>query len=96
MYGLFSAVSLQKSVRDRMKEVPVMGIYFALCWVSLGLAVLLLFIGLYNINMTDSEKGFCARSFLLSLVAAVTAQKNARDIALASRDDPATETPTGA
>ena len=60
MYGLFSAVSLQKSVRDRMEEIPVTGIYFGLCWVSLGLAVLLLFVGLYNIQMTDSEKGFFA------------------------------------
>lgn len=96
MYGLFSAVSLQKSVRDRMEEIPVTGIYFGLCWLSLGLAMLLLFIGLYNIKMADSEKGFFAMSFLLSLFAAVTVQKNVRDIALASRDDPAQQPPTDA
>ena len=96
MYGLFSAVSLQKSVRDRMEEIPVTGIYFGLCWVSLGLAILLLFVGLYNIQMTDSEKGFFAMSFLLSLFAAVTVQKNVRDIALASRDDPDAQIPTEA
>jgi uncharacterized membrane protein YiaA len=42
MYGLFASVSLQKSVRDRMEGIPVTGIYFGLCWLSLGLSVLLL------------------------------------------------------
>ena len=28
MYGLFAAVSLQKSVRDRLEGIPVTGIYF--------------------------------------------------------------------
>lgn len=86
MYGLFSAVSLQKSVRDRMENIPVTGIYFGLCWVSLGLAILLLGIGLANISLTDSEKGFFAMSFVLSLFAAVTVQKNVRDIALVGDD----------
>jgi uncharacterized membrane protein YiaA len=86
MYGLFSAVSLQKSVRDRMENIPVTGIYFGLCWVSLGLAILLLGIGLVNIKLTDSEKGFFAMSFVLSLFAAVTVQKNVRDIALVGDD----------
>lgn len=86
MYGLFSAVSLQKSVRDRMENIPVTGIYFGLCWVSLGLAMLLLGVGLANISLTDSEKGFFAMSFVLSLFAAVTVQKNVRDIALVGDD----------
>lgn len=45
MYGLFSAVSLQKTVRDRLEGIPVTGIYYSLCWVSLVIAVLLLIIG---------------------------------------------------
>ena len=28
MYGLFAAVSLQKSVRDKLDNIPVTGIYF--------------------------------------------------------------------
>lgn len=95
MYGLFSAVSLQKSVRDRMENIPVTGIYFGLCWVSLGLAILLLGIGLANISLTDSEKGFFAMSFVLSLFAAVTVQKNVRDIALVG-DDADTDSATDA
>ena len=88
MYGLFSAVSLQKSVRDRLEEIPVTGIYFGLCWLSLGLSLLLLAIGLWNANLASSEKGFYAMSFLLSLFAAVAIQKNIRDLAL-FKDDPA-------
>ena len=42
MYGLFSAVSLQKSVRDRLEGIKVTAIYFGLCWISLILAMILL------------------------------------------------------
>jgi len=87
MYGLFSAVSLQKSVRDRLEGVKVTGIYFGLCWFSLLLSILLLAIGLVNAALTPSEKGFYAMSFLLSLFAAVAVQKNVRDISLADEDD---------
>lgn len=80
MYGLFSAVSLQKSVRDRLTGVPVTAIYFTLCWVSLGLSIALLTVGLWNADIQGSEKGFYAMSFLLSLFAAVAVQKNVRDL----------------
>ena len=58
MYGLFAAVSLQKTVRDKMEGIPVTGIYFGLCWVSLGTALLLLSVGLFNAVLAYSEKGF--------------------------------------
>ena len=67
LYGLFASVSLQKSVRDRMEGIPVTGIYFGLCWLSLGMSVLLLAVGLWNSALASSEKGFFAMSFLLSL-----------------------------
>lgn len=85
MYGLFAAVSLQKSVRDRSEGIVVSGIYFGLCWVSVLLALLLLTIGLFNASMDNSEKGFYAMAFLLSLFAAVAVQKNVRDLAQADR-----------
>lgn len=78
-YGLFSAVSLQKSVRDRMEGIPVTNLYFGLCWMSLLLVLLLLTVGLWNATMASSEKGFYAMSFVLSLFAAVAVQKNVRD-----------------
>jgi len=80
MYGLFSAVSLQKSVRDQLQGIPVTPIYFGLCWSSLGLSVLLLAVGLWNASLALSEKGFYAMSFVLSLFAAVAVQKNVRDL----------------
>jgi len=83
MYGLFAAVSLQKSVRDRLEGIPVTGLYFGLCWISLGMSVLLLAVGLWNAELAGSEKGFYAMSFLLALFGAVAVQKNVRDIAAA-------------
>jgi uncharacterized membrane protein YiaA len=81
MYGLFSAVSLQKSVRDRLEGVPVTGLYYGLCWVSIGLVMLLLGVGLWNAKLLPSEKGFYAMGFLLALFGAVAVQKNVRDVA---------------
>ena len=89
MYGLFAAVSLQKSVRDRMEGLKVTGIYFALCWVSLLLTMLLLTVGLWNATLAQSEKGFYAMSFVLSLFAAVAVQKNVRDVSQAEEQDQA-------
>ncbi|MGN6647337.1 MAG: inner membrane protein YiaA [Cytophaga sp.] len=79
MYGLFSVVSLQKAVRDRIEGVPVTDIYFGLAWFSSLLSILLLTIGLWNAQLLPSEKGFYAFSFLLSLFAVITVQKNTRD-----------------
>ncbi len=79
MYGLFSAVSLQKSVRDQLEGIKVTAIYFGLCWFSTGLSILLLVVGLWNATLLRSEKGFYAMSFMLCLFAAVAVQKNIRD-----------------
>ncbi len=87
MYGLFAAVSLQKSVRDRLEGIKVTGIYYGLCWISLLLSITLLGIGLVNATLAASEKGFFAMGFLMSLFAAVAVQKNVRDIALADDTD---------
>ena len=79
MYALFSSVSLQKSVRDRMDGIQVTQIYFGLCWFSVGLTLVMLAVGLWNATMAPSEKGLYAMAFVLSLFAAVTVQKNVRD-----------------
>lgn len=85
MYGLFSAVSVQKSVRDRMEGIPVTNIYYGLSWFSTILSLLLLIIGLWNASMLLSEKGFFGMAFVLSLFAAIAVQKNTRDSALADK-----------
>ncbi len=83
LYGLFAAISLQKSVRDRSEGIHVTGLYFGLCWLSLCAVLLLLSVGLWNATLAPSEKGFYAMSFVLSLFAVVAVQKNVRDLALA-------------
>jgi uncharacterized membrane protein YiaA len=80
MYGLFSAVSVQKTVRDRLENIPVTNIYYGLSWFSTMLAITLLSIGLWNAPFSLSEKGFYAMSFVLSLFAAIAVQKNTRDV----------------
>jgi uncharacterized membrane protein YiaA len=79
MYGLFSVVSVQKSVRDRLEGIPVTDIYYGLSWFSTLLAVGLLAVGLWNASMLASEKGFYAFAFLLALFGAIAVQKNTRD-----------------
>jgi uncharacterized membrane protein YiaA len=80
MYGLFAAVSLQKSVRDQLQGIHVTAIYFGLCWFSLGFTLVLLTAGLWNATLLLSEKGFFGMAFVLSLFAAVAVQKNVRDV----------------
>ncbi len=85
LYGLFAAVSLQKSVRDRMEGSPVTSLYYNLCWFSIAICATLLLIGLWNAELNLSEKGFYGIAFVLALFGAVAVQKNVRDIALAER-----------
>ncbi|WP_462264091.1 inner membrane protein YiaA [Mucilaginibacter sp.] len=79
MYGLFSVISLQKAVRDRLEGIPVTDIYYGLSWFSTLLSIVLLTIGLWNATILPSEKGFYAISFLLALFGAIAVQKNTRD-----------------
>lgn len=80
LYGLFSAASLQKTVRDQLEEIPVTAIYYGLCWASMAVCIVLLLISLWNAELTMSEKGFYIMSFLLSLFGVVATQKNIRDL----------------
>ncbi len=81
LFGLFAVISLQKTVRDQIEGVPVTNIYYSLCWVATGSAVLLMAVGLFNATLLLSEKGFFAMAYLVSGFAAVAVQKNVRDIA---------------
>ncbi|WP_301108077.1 inner membrane protein YiaA [Sporosarcina sp.] len=80
IFGLYSAVSLQKAVRDREEGIPVTNIYFGLSWFALLTSILLMAIGLFNAgSIILSEKGFYGMAFVLSIFAAITVQKNVRD-----------------
>jgi uncharacterized membrane protein YiaA len=79
LFGLFSAISVQKSVRDRLEGVEVSDLYYGISWFSALSAIVLLIIGLWNAELLLSEKGFYGMSFVLSLFASITVQKNTRD-----------------
>lgn len=82
MFGLFAAVSLQKTVRDRNEGIPVTNLYYGLAWFAVVLSLSLLAIGLWNAgSLILSEKGFYAMAFAMSVFAAVAVQKNVRDLA---------------
>ena len=80
MFGLFAAISVQKAVRDQIEGIPVTNLYYGLSWFATNLSIILLTVGLWNADMLRSEKGFYAMSFLLSMFAAITVQKNTRDM----------------
>lgn len=80
LFGLFSAVSLQKSVRDRLEGIPVTNLYYGLAWLATASALLLLAVGLWNAELLRSEKGFYSMSYALALFGAVAVQKNTRDL----------------
>lgn len=79
MFGLFAVISLQKSVRDRLENLPVTDIYYGICWFGTLLSIVLLTVGLWNATILPSEKGFYAFAFLLALFGAIAVQKNTRD-----------------
>ena len=79
MFGLFSAISVQKAVRDQLEDIPVTTLYYGIAWFSTLLSIVLLTVGLWNADLEKSEKGFYAMSFVLSLFAAIAVQKNTRD-----------------
>ncbi|MCX8511569.1 MAG: inner membrane protein YiaA [Chthoniobacteraceae bacterium] len=82
MFGLFSVVSLQKSVRDRLDNIPVSDIYYSICWGAMMMSILLLVVGLWNADqLLPSEKGYYAFGFMFALFGAVAVQKNTRDSA---------------
>ncbi|MBC6612860.1 hypothetical protein H8B15_18195 [Hymenobacter sp. BT507] len=92
LYGLFAAISLQKSVRDQLEGIPVTSIYYGLSWFATLSAILLLAVGLWNATLLLSEKGFYAMSFMLALFGAIAVQKNTRDAQSSRSADQTAET----
>lgn len=77
--AIFSSVSLQKTVRDKMENIPTSHIYYLSCVVSFAISVILLAVGLWNADLLPSEKGFYGIAFFLCLFGAIAVQKNVRD-----------------
>jgi len=91
LLGLFSAIAVQKSVRDRAEGVPVTGIFLGLAWGMVLTSLVLVSVALVNAPLELSEKGFFGLSFTMALFSVVAVQKNVRDLAAAG---PAPVAPT--
>jgi len=88
MFGLFSAISVQKAVRDQLDGIPVTNLYYGIAWFVTLLSIVLLTVGLWNAELQRSEKGFYAMSFVLSMFSAIAVQKNTRDVKTAKEKEP--------
>ncbi len=86
LFGLYSAISVQKAVRDQLEGIPVTNLYYGISWFCAITSLILLTIGLWNAELTKSEKGFYAMAFVLSMYAAIAVQKNTRDMKTAEKD----------
>lgn len=82
LFGLFSVISIQKTIRDRAENIPVTNIYYGVAWFSVIASIALLVIGLWNAEMLMSEKGFYGLAMVLSLFSVIAVQKNVRDLAV--------------
>ena len=87
LFGLFAAISVQKSVRDRLEGVEVTDIYYGISWLMTITAILLLIIGLRNADLELSEKGFYGMAYTLALFAAIAVQKNTRDLKMINKQE---------
>ena len=87
LFGLFSSISVQKAVRDKLENVQVTAIYYGISWFTTITSILLLMVGLWNAELLLSEKGFYGIAFVLSLFGAITVQKNIRDAAYVDNNE---------
>ena len=87
LFGLFSAISVQKCVRDRAENLAVTDIYYGLSWVMTLASIVLLIVGLRNAELALSEKGFYGMSYTLALFASIAVQKNTRDLKVIDEQD---------
>lgn len=88
LFGLFSVISLQKTIRDRDEGIAVTNIYYGVTWSCVIASISFLVIGLWNASMLLSEKGFYGLAMVLSLFAVITVQKNVRDLAMFNKNNP--------
>jgi len=84
LLGLFSSISIQKTVRDKIDNIPTTQAYYIACIVAFFASIALMVIGLINEDMLPSEKGFYGIAFFLCLFGSIVVQKNIRDSEMAS------------
>lgn len=81
VFGLFSVITLQKTIRDESEGLKVTSAYKNLNIFCVITACALMFIGLYNVDtLLLNEKGFFGIAFVMSLFSSIVVQKNVRDL----------------
>lgn len=80
LLGLFSSISVQKTVRDKMDNIPTTQAYYIACMVAFFASIALMAVGLYNAELLPSEKGFYGIAFFLCMFGSIAVQKNIRDL----------------
>ena len=88
LFSLLSAVSLQKAIRDQLEGIPCSDAFRNVSRIGLACALCGSAYGIYNLDLTSSEKGFYFLSNLFALFATVTVQKNQLDIANTYKNPP--------
>lgn len=79
MFGAFSVVALQKTIRDKLENIQTTDAFLMICWAGTAISLGLLVVGLWNAEISLSEKGFYGISYVLTIFSAITVQKNTRD-----------------
>ncbi|PHM33434.1 inner membrane protein YiaA [Xenorhabdus innexi] len=82
LLGLFSSISIQKTVRDKADNIPTTQAYYITCIIAFFASIALIVIGLFNADLLPSEKGFYGIAFFLCLFGSISVQKNIRDMEL--------------
>lgn len=82
MFGLFSVISIQKTIRDKAEDIPVTNIYYGIAWGAVIICIGTLIVSLWNDDMPGSDKTVYGLALVFSLFAAIAVQKNVRDLAV--------------
>ena len=80
IFGLYSVVTLQKTLRDKVEGIKVSAMYYNLSLIGVATPILLTAIGLFNAELQLNEKGFFAVTYITALFSSIVIQKNTRDI----------------
>lgn len=79
IFGFYSVVTLQKTLRDKIEGYEVNEAYMKLSYIGVATPIILMGVGLFNAELELNEKGFFAVTFVMSLFSAIVVQKNIRD-----------------
>ena len=80
LFALHASVSAQKNVRDQIEGIEVNQTFMMLTWAAVVAPIVLLILGLYHAELPLADKGFYGIAFIMSMFAAVSVQKNTRDL----------------